>query len=454
MSDRRKNQLIIVAAGLGMFLSTLDTGIINVALPFLQRQFQSTTSVTALSVIGYTSSLAVLILPLGYLSDRVGKLRISLMGLFVFCLGSILCGSATNILGLIIFRIIQGIGAAALQSTSAALITTLMDKDRVSSALGILGIMIGLGPILGPSIGGFFLAFHAWQLIFWINIPFAILGIVCNQLLINQIHENTFRKKFDLLGSLINALMIISLLAGFSLLSNTSTLKLGIWLVIFGICLGVVFYIFEVRTDYPLINFRSLSKVPKIWLFLSQTVVFGFASAIIFLVPPFLFEKLMHYGAGITGLLVLGAPAGLVIFSRVSGSLNDGTKNQKFSRWGLIIIALAFASLILIGGNWPALVITGCLFLFGIGGGYFQPANIAAIMQSGSASDQGITGSLQRMTQNIAIASGTAIGSTLMNLTVPNLTLGIRLNWYLALLVILIITIFDFLISKSRRNKV
>lgn len=447
MNSRIKNQLIITVAGLGMLLSTLDTGIINVALPFLQHQFQSTTSITALSVVGYTTSLAVLILPIGYLSDRIGKLKVSLVGLLMFGFGSVLCGLATNIVDLIIFRVIQGVGAAALQSTSAALITTLMDNDHIPRALGVLGIMIGLGPILGPSIGGFFLAFNAWRLIFWINIPFAILGLICNQLLISQIHENTTKRSFDFWGSLINAIMIICLLAGFLLLSKTASFKFAIPLIVCGLVLGLFFYTFEFRLNEPLVDFRTLSKAPRVWLYLSQTAIFGFASAIVFLIPPFLFEKVMHIDVGVTGLLVFGAPAGLVIFSRISGSQNDGSKNQKFSRWGLMIIALAFVGLLLVGVQWPPIIVTGCLFLFGIGGGYFQPANIATIMQSGSASNQGIIGSLQRMIQNITIASGTAIGSTLINLTVPNLRLGIQVNWYLALFVVVIIVIVEILIN-------
>ncbi|CAM3119843.1 Major facilitator superfamily (MFS) profile domain-containing protein [Leuconostoc gasicomitatum] len=128
MNNKLKSNLIITISGMGMLLSTLDTGIINVALPFLQKEFQTSTSLTALSVIGYTMSLAVFILPFGYLSDRYGKLKMSLFGLVLFGLGSILCGLANSIVSLIIFRIIQGVGAAALQATSAALITTLVDK--------------------------------------------------------------------------------------------------------------------------------------------------------------------------------------------------------------------------------------------------------------------------------------------------------------------------------------
>ncbi len=155
MTDRNKNRLIIIIAGMGMLLSTLDMGIINVALPFLQNKFHTSTSWIALSVIGYTMSLAIFILPFGYLSDRYGKLKVSFIGLLIFGVGSILCGISSDILSLILFRICQGIGAAALQATSAALITTLMDRKYITNALGILGIMIGLGPVLGPSIGGF-----------------------------------------------------------------------------------------------------------------------------------------------------------------------------------------------------------------------------------------------------------------------------------------------------------
>jgi len=175
-----------------MLLSTLDTGIINVALPFFQKEFNDSARLSALSVVSYTLSLSILILPFGYLSDQFGKLKISLIGLILFGLGSILCGTANNIFELILFRAIQGIGAAALQATSAALITTLVDRKFISNALGILGIMIGLGPVLGPSIGGLFLSMGLWRLIFWINVPFVVLGVACNYLLIKTISEKKF----------------------------------------------------------------------------------------------------------------------------------------------------------------------------------------------------------------------------------------------------------------------
>lgn len=449
MNDKVKNKLIITIAGMGMLLSTLDTGIINVALPFLENQFHTSTSVAALSVTGYTISLAIFILPFGYLSDRYGKLKVSLIGLLLFGVGSVLCGLANNMIALISFRILQGIGAAGLQATSAALITTLIEPKHVPSALGILGIMIGLGPVLGPSIGGLFLALHLWRLIFWINVPFAALGLICNYFLIKNVSEQQKVAPFDLWGSVINALSVMSLLSGFSLLSNRRNLIPGVVLIVISLLFALMLYIMETKRNFALIDFKGLNATPKSWLYLLQTVVFGFASAMIFLLPPFIFEELLKLNVGLTGLLVLGAPVGLVIFSRLSGKYNDGHQNTRFSLLGLSIIAVALAGLCIANQYWPALAITLLLFIYGVGGGFFQPANIAAIMQVGDQASQGSLGSLQRMVQNIAIASGTAIGSTVLNLFSGRLAISIQVDWGITLAMV-VVTLVMSMIFKRR----
>lgn len=449
MTDRNKNRLIIIIAGMGMLLSTLDMGIINVALPFLQNKFHTSTSWIALSVIAYTMSLAIFILPFGYLSDRYGKLKVSFIGLLIFGVGSILCGISSDILSLILFRICQGIGAAALQATSAALITTLMDRKYITNALGILGIMIGLGPVLGPSIGGFFLSVNLWRLIFWINVPFAAIGLICNYILIKNVTEHLTTVSFDLIGSLMNMLMVIFLLSGLSMLSNQHNFIFSILMITIGLILGLYFYVFESKQSNPLINFKLLKDSSGSWLYLSQTIIFGFSSAMIFLLPPFIFGKLMGFDSGLTGVLILGAPVGLVIFSKISGKINDGSQNKRFSLLGLIIIAPSLVGLLCFNPQWPAVWLTILLFIYGVGGGYFQPANIAMIMQIGHKSDQASIGSLQRMIQNIAIASGTAIGSTIMSRFANTLDMSIKINWSIALILVSIV----ILLSVSYHKK-
>ena len=97
MNIRTKDNLVVIVAGIGMLLSTLDTGIINVALPFFKSYFETTADIAAIAVTGYTISLAVFILPFGLLSDKFGKLSFSYIGLIIFGLSSLLCGLSANI---------------------------------------------------------------------------------------------------------------------------------------------------------------------------------------------------------------------------------------------------------------------------------------------------------------------------------------------------------------------
>ena len=438
MNKQLQDLLITIVAGMGMLLSTLDTGIINIALPFLKEQFQTSTDIAAFTITGYTLALAISILPLGVLSDKFGKLKISYLGFVLFGLSSLFCGLINNISLLIIGRIFQGIGAAALQATSAALITTLVSEKRKNSSIGILGIMIGLGPILGPSLGGIILSLSFWQLIFLINIPFVIFGIACNNFLLNKLSEKNNNRQLDMLGITINTLMLVSLLLGLSLLNKSHLFVVGIILILSSLLLGIIFYYVELNNKHALIDIKGLKNNPQVISYLFQTVTFGFASAMIFLLPPFIFERSYHLEVGQTGFLVLGAPTGLVLFSRISSKINNGNKNKLFSHIGLSIIIISLIFLLLINPNWPYQLLTLGLFIYGIGGGYFQPANIASIMQASPMEIQGSTGALQRMLQNVAISIGSAIGATCLNIWSNDLLLATRIGWGITLILVII----------------
>ncbi|BAQ25288.1 MDR permease [Streptococcus troglodytae] len=242
----------------------------------------------------------------------------------------------------------------------------------------------------------------------------------------------------DNLGITINALMLVCLLLGLSLLSKSHLLVVSLILIISSLFLGIIFYHVEFSNKHALVDVEGLKNNPRVISYLFQTVAFGFASAMIFLLPPFIFEQLYHLGVGKTGFLVLGAPAGLVLFSRISGKINDGSKNKSFSHFGLGIIILSLIFLLLLTPSWPYLFLTLGLFIYGIGGGYFQPANIASIMQASPMEMQGSTGALQRMVQNVAISAGSAVGSTCLNLWSSNLLLATRIGWFITLVLVIL----------------
>lgn len=440
---RIQEWLVVIIAATGMFLSTLDTGIINVALPFFKTYFHTTTNTAALTVTGYATSLAVFIMLFGVLSDQRGKLRIATLGMGLFMTASLLCGLSNSITLIILFRIIQGIGAAALQATSASLVTTLIQPARQNRAIGTVGIMIGLGPVLGPSLGGILLALGSWRLIFLINVPFTLIGIICAALLSSRIQEYTTNQRIDYWGFTINAILITSLLGGLNILEkSTGRLFGGILLGIAGVAALILIKIERHHTT-PLIDMTILTrKMPLILL--TQTMLFGFASAMIFLLPPFLFENIMHVSTGLTGLLVLGAPVGIAIFSKIAGNINDGTRNRKFSLSGIGIMLVSFVILLLLPPTVPPVFITLALFIYGIGGGFFQPANIASLMHSVEFTRQGSMSALQRMAQNIAIALGSSVGALIMVANHHHELVGIRTGYFVTLILIALILIISW----------
>lgn len=127
---------VVVTAGIGLLLSTLDTGIINVAIPTLVAVFHSTVTGIAWTVTLYTLALTGTIVLFGRISDRIGHLRVYTFGLVVFASSSALCGFSQSVVELIEFRILQGIGAAMLQATSVAIITTVVPPGQTRTCAG------------------------------------------------------------------------------------------------------------------------------------------------------------------------------------------------------------------------------------------------------------------------------------------------------------------------------
>ena len=448
MLNRSQERLVVIVAAIGMFLSTLDTGIINVALPFFRSYFHTSPNTVALTVIGYTTSLAIFIMLFGILSDQKGKLKIALWGMIIFMGASLLCGVSTQISEIIVFRIVQGIGAAALQATSASLITTLIRPQNQNKAIGTIGIMIGLGPVLGPSLGGLLLSLGSWRLIFLINIPFTLIGIICEGLLLRNVSEQLYEKKIDYQGFTLNALMISGLLIGLNQLEKNSTRNLGLMFIGAAVVIAFILYNIEKRKNDAIIDIKIL-KTSKTLILLIQTMLFGFASAVIFLLPPFFFENILHVSTGMTGLLVLGAPVGIAIFSKVAGNLNDGTKNVKFSLIGIFLMLLSFVGLAMIPPKLSPLWITGLLFLYGVGGRFFQPSNVAALMGAVGLAEQGKMSALQRMTQNVAIALGSSIGSIIMYEFGKNEYWGIKTGYLVTLILIGVTLLISFIKRKK-----
>lgn len=411
-SSKYFDHLVVFTAGIGMFLSTLDSGIINVALPTLSKSFNVDTSFITWSVTLYTLLLTGTIIIFGRLSDKYNRLNIYSFGLTIFLIASILCGFSNNIMQLIMFRGLQGIGAAMLQGTATAIITTTIPKNRQGPALGTLSILLGIGPVLGPSIGGLLISVGNWRWIFWINIPFIFIGLIGCMILKKYIKEQKSTSiHLDIHGNSLLFLSIFCLLISLTSWSYHSIFNISVYgnflIFIVSFCL---FIIWELKTNHPIIDLRLFKNVsfssPIFAIF-----VFGGTTSLGFIIPPYILEKINHLSSWQIGLVNLTSPLGLVLTSKISGKLISRIGNIVLMTTGLIIMIVAYTSLGLLQYILNPVTISLLLLIYGIGGGFFLPSNTSAIMGTVSQDMQGTAGATQRMVQNIGIAFYTAVTS-------------------------------------------
>ena len=392
-SSKYFDHLVVFTAGIGMFLSTLDSGIINVALPTLSKSFNVTPSFITWSVTLYTLLLTGTIIIFGRLSDKYSRLNIYSLGLTVFLIASILCGFSNSIMQLIVFRGLQGIGAAMLQGTATAIITTTIPEDRQGPALGTLSILLGIGPVLGPSIGGLLISIGNWRWIFWINIPFIFIGLIGSLLLKKYIQgQKSTSIHLDIRGNFLLFLSIFCLLISLTSWSSHSIFYVSVYgnflLFMIVFCL---FIVWELKTNHPIINlrlFKNLSFSAPIF----AIFVFGGTTSLGFIIPPYVLEKVNHLSSWQIGLVNLTSPLGLVIISKVTGKLISRIGNIILMTIGLLIMIVSYTNLGLLQYMLNPITISLLLLLYGIGGGFFLPSNTSAIMKTVSQDIQGTVG--------------------------------------------------------------
>ncbi len=263
-------------------------------------------------IISYLVVTAALLLTAGRLSDMIGRKAIWAVGLFVFTAGSALCGAAPSLGFLVAARAAQGLGSALLFATSPAMITNAFPPQERGRALGLNSVIVALGVSVGPTLGGIITAYLSWRWIFYVNVPFGIVGsLLTLRVLTEKFHRNP--GKFDPLGAL---------LLGVGLASLTAALSFGQeigWfspLFIAGIVIGIVALSFmpfvEHRVANSIIDMQLLRN--RVFLSVNMSIILSFLAlfAVSFLMPFYL-EQLRGFPTQIVGLLLTPLPIMIAI---------------------------------------------------------------------------------------------------------------------------------------------
>ena len=190
--------LITVFIMITTIMQVMDMTIANVALPHIKGSLSASKNQISWIVTSYIISAAIMTQPISWLANHFGRKRIFLISVIGFTISSALCGMATSIIEIIIFRMLQGIFGAALVPLSCSVLLDINPKEKHGSAMAIWGMGVMIGPIMGPVIGGYLTEYYNWRWVFYINVP---LGIISSIGIIYFLHESqTVKKSFNFIG--------------------------------------------------------------------------------------------------------------------------------------------------------------------------------------------------------------------------------------------------------------
>src|SRR5258708_4234344 len=318
--------IVVLVVTFGAFMSTLDVTVINNALPSLQHAFATDLNNLEWMVRGYTLSEGVGTPTTAFFASRLSTKRSYLIALALFTLGSALCGFAWNLPVLILFRVVQAVGGATLFPLAITLLYAEFPVHQRGLATGLLGISSLMAPAIGPTLGGYIVTYASWPLIFFINVPLGMVGIILALLLLRP-NPSEKRARFDLPGF---ALAATGLAAVLYALSNASisgwSSPTVLVTLIGGFCLLAVFVGVELsvarRGKQPLVELRLFANEPFLRSNIAGALIsFSFFGSLILL--PIYLQQLRGLSAFQSGLLTLPLAVGSVLAAIVGGRVVD-----------------------------------------------------------------------------------------------------------------------------------
>ncbi|GCE11183.1 DHA2 family efflux MFS transporter permease subunit [Tengunoibacter tsumagoiensis] len=318
--------IVAIVVVFGLFMTVLDGTIVNVAIPRLQNAFGADLNSVQWVLTGYTLAQGVATPLTAFLANRFGNKRFYLLALAGFTLGSALCGLAWNLQILIIFRILQGLTGAFLSPLSITMLYQEFPPEERGTAMGFLGIPILLAPAFGPTLGGYIVTFASWPLIFFINVPIGIAGVLMGFFFLRNNHDEA-RVNFDLPGFLLSSSGLALLLYGLSSASSDgwgSSTVMGC--MISGIILLAIFIAVELmiakQGKQPLLDLRVFATRSFTTSNIASVLVTFAMYGGLFLVPVYL-QNLRGLSAYQSGLLLLPQAFASMVAVLIGGRLVD-----------------------------------------------------------------------------------------------------------------------------------
>lgn len=314
--------MALLVVVIGTFMSILDSSIVNIAITKMMSVFGVSLDKINWVLTAYMLTLGAIIPLTGYLQDIFGSKKIYMFALVVFTLGSFLCGFSWNVASMIVARVIQGIGGGMIMPVGMSLVYEIFPLEERGVALGIWGISAMAAPAIGPTLGGYIIQYLDWRLIFYINVPIGIIGVIFAALILKSAAKKT-AKKLDYIGVITSIVGMVSLLYVLGEGSNIDWEKIRYPILIILGCFSLVMFIInELTIEEPLLDLRVLKIFPfSLSIIISAVLTMALYGGILLL--PLYLQNIRGYTAMQTGMLMFPSAIATGIMMPISGKLFD-----------------------------------------------------------------------------------------------------------------------------------
>jgi EmrB/QacA subfamily drug resistance transporter len=412
--------IVLSVTTIGILMAGLDSRIVIIGLPEVISALGADTEqgiwINQAYILG---SIAVLVL-VGRIADLFGRKRVYTSGFIIFTVGSALTSVANTPLQVVLFRIIQGIGAGTILTNSVALITDATPKNELGFSLGVNNLGFRFGAMAGLTVSGLILSFTGdWRALFYINVPIGIFGTLWAQIAIKEILPAGKSAHVDWTGffaftTFVTMLLLALTFGAYGLASHATMYEL---LFISMISL-VLFVIHERRCDHPLIDLKLL-RIREYTGGVFAQLINAIAWGAVLLLLSFYFQLVLGLSPFDAGLRIIPFDIAFLISGPLSGRLSDSFGHLPFTTSGIILSSISLYLFSTVDAFTPYSTVVFYMLLFGAGIGVFSSPNMSSIMGSVPADRRGVGSALRATFFNVGFATSLNLAVLIISFTVP-----------------------------------
>lgn len=443
--------IICLGASLVPFMGSA----LNLALPYINEDLSLDAVMSGWVPTSYMLSTAILQIPCARIADMIGRRKVFIWGVIILTVFSVMSGFATTGTTLIIYRFLSGIGSAMMFGTSTAILTSSVPAEKRGKALGAIAATVYFSLAAGPFLGGLLTQYLNWHSIFFVSAFVSLVVAVGGYFIIKEDWKEEVKSKFDIVGSILFAIGLSSLIYGFSELPHV----FGFVFIGLGIIVLLYFAFYEKTHEYPVFNIRVFLE-NRVFRLSSVSALINYSATFAI---SFMLSLYLQYVRGLSprdaGLILIVQSIVQALTSLKSGSLSDRMSATFLSTLGMGIIAVGLVGLCFISETTSYYFLGGILMLLGLGFGIFSSPNTNVIMSSVEKKHYGLASATMGTMRLTGQAFSMGIAIMAISLTIGNVKISPALHAELissmriTFIICLVLCLFGIYTSSVRDKK-